>query len=51
MTTFTTEDRIQAQALDSKEESPIPFYGWLKHEPVVIVERGASIPHENEVLK
>ena len=43
MTTFTTEDRIQAQAMDFIEETPIPFYGWLRHEPVVIVESGASV--------
>ena len=49
MTTFTTEDRIQAQTIDPKEEIPIPFYGWLRHEPVVIVESGASVPKEPNV--
>lgn len=51
MTTFTTEDRIQAQAMDSEEDIPVPFYGWLRHEPVVIVESGSSVLHENEKMK
>ena len=51
MTTFTTEDRIQAQAMDSNEETPIPFYGWLRHEPVIIVESGASVIPLVEELK
>jgi hypothetical protein len=30
---------------------PIPFAGWMRFEPVVIVESGASVPHQNEEMK
>ena len=32
-------------------KEPIPFAGWMRYEPVVIVESGASVPHQNEVMK
>ena len=50
MTTFTTEDRIKAKDQDDGL-IPVPFAEWMRFEPVVIVESGASVPHENEVLK
>jgi len=30
---------------------PIPFAGWMRFEPVIIVESGASVPHQNEEMK
>lgn len=42
MTTFTTEDRLEAEKNDP-ELVPIPFAGWMRFEPVVIVESGASV--------
>ena len=30
---------------------PIPFAELMKFEPVVIVESGASVPHQNEEIK
>ena len=42
MTTFTTEDRLEAEKNDF-ELVPIPFVGWMRFEPVVIVESGASV--------
>lgn len=42
MTTFTTEDRLEAQKQEA-ELIPIPFVGWMRFEPVVIVESGASV--------
>lgn len=48
MTTFTTEDRLAAEAIDYEKDIPVPFVGWMRFEPVLIVESGASVPHENE---
>lgn len=48
MTTFTTEDRQAAEAIDYENDIPVPFAGWMRHEPVMIVESGASVPHDNE---
>lgn len=48
MTTFTTDDRLAAEAIDYEKDIPVPFVGWMRYEPVVIVESGASVPHENE---
>ena len=42
MTTFTTENRIKAEKQD-EELIPVPFAGWMRFEPVVIVESGASV--------
>lgn len=50
MTTFTTEDRLEAEKLEV-ELIPVPFVGWMRCEPVVIVESGASVPHQNEEMK
>lgn len=53
MTTFTTEDKIAALKgccgdchqgrLECNCREPIPFAGWMRYEPVVIVESGASV--------
>jgi len=43
MTTFTTEDRLQAEKIDYENDIPVPFVGWMRYEPVVIVESGASV--------
>jgi len=53
MTTFTTEDRLQAEQQEKirvpyVDGEMVPFVGWVQYEPVVIVNCGASIPKEND---
>ena len=48
MTTFTSEDRINAE---KELFEPIPFAGWMRFEPVVIVESVANVPNQNEEIK
>lgn len=50
MTTFTTEDRLKVEQQEKREFIDgefIPLVGWVQYEPVVIVNCGASVPHEN----
>jgi len=56
MTTFTTEDRLQAEQQEKTgvpyvDGEMVPFVGWVQYEPVVIVNCGASVPHINQESK
>lgn len=53
MTTFTTEDSLQAEQQEKMgvpyvDGEMVPFIGWVQYEPAVIVNCGASIPKEND---
>ena len=54
MTTWTLSELgcngdCQQGRLPCTCKEPVPFVGWLRHEPVVIVESGASVPKEPNV--
>lgn len=45
MTTFTTEDRMNALTHDGMKE-PVPFFGWVDKEDTEMMLR-----HQNQVLQ
>ena len=54
MTTWTLSELgcngdCQQGRLSCTCKEPVPFVGWMRFEPVVIVESGASVPKEPNV--